>query len=65
LIYLFIIYENANIQQKDFAPKQEWSEEDDRKFDECCGAVWAADYYTLDDKEEICDWLKSLKERLI
>ena len=30
----------------------------------CCGAVAAADYYTLEDKEEMENWLESLKKRM-
>lgn len=42
----------------------EWSEEDERMFNSCCAAVAAADYYTLDDKQDIENWLKSLKDRV-
>ena len=42
----------------------EWGEEDETLFRSCIGAVHAADYYTLDDKEDIENWLKSLKERI-
>ena len=42
----------------------EWSKEDDKMLDSAIGAVYAADYYTYDDKEEIEHWLKSLKQRL-
>ena len=45
------------------APKQEWSDEDEELLQHCCGAVAAADYYTLEDKEEMENWLKSLKQR--
>jgi hypothetical protein len=57
-------YENANIQQKDFAPKQEWSEEDVAYIDELtdffehCGELHQP-------QENVVKWLKSLKERLI
>ena len=43
--------------------KQEWSEEDEEILNDAIGAVWAADYYTYDDKQEIENWLKSLKDR--
>jgi hypothetical protein len=45
-------------------PKQEWSDEDEELLQHCCGAVAAADYYTLEDKEEMENWLKSLKQRM-
>lgn len=44
--------------------EQVWSEEDEENLQHCCGAVYAADYYTLEDKEQMEAWLKSLKERL-
>ena len=44
--------------------KSVWSEEDDKMLIDAIGAVGAADYYTYDDKQEIENWLKSLKERL-
>ena len=40
-----------------------WSEEDEKMLNDAIGAVGAADYYTYDDKQEIENWLKSLKER--
>jgi len=57
------IKEQANI-LLELVPKQEWSEEDDKMIDDAIGAINAADYYTYDDKKEIEDWLKSLKERV-
>ena len=44
--------------------KPKWSEEDEELLQHCCGAVAAADYYTLEDKEEMENWLKSLKQRI-
>ena len=41
--------------------RQEWSEEDKKMLESCCGAIAAADYYTYDDKQEMESWLKSLK----
>ena len=41
-----------------------WGENDERMFNSCCAAVAAADYYTLDDKQDIENWLKSIKERI-
>lgn len=41
-----------------------WSEEDDKMLIDAIGAVGAADYYTHDDKQEIENWLKSLKQRM-
>ena len=46
------------------ALKPKWSEEDEELLQHCCGAVAAADYYTLEDKEEMENWLKSLKQML-
>ena len=43
---------------------ENWSEEDDKMLIDAIGAVGAADYYTYDDKQEIENWLKSLKEKL-
>lgn len=40
-----------------------WTEEDEELLQHCCGAVAAADYYTLEDKEEMENWLNSLKQR--
>lgn len=44
--------------------KQKWNENDNKMLNHTIGAVWAADYYTYDDKNEIDTWLKSLKERM-
>lgn len=44
--------------------KLKWSDQDEENLQHCCGAIWAADYYTYDDKQEMEEWLKSLKERL-
>ena len=41
-----------------------WSEEDEKMLDNAIGAIGAADYYTYDDKQEIENWLKSLKQRI-
>lgn len=41
-----------------------WSSEDEKMLSHAIGAVWAADYYTYDDKSEIETWLKSLKQRI-
>ena len=40
-----------------------WSEKDEKMLNDAIGAVGAADYYTYDDKQEIENWLKHLKER--
>ena len=40
-----------------------WSKEDEKMLDDAIGAVGAADYYTYDDKQEIENWLKALKDR--
>lgn len=45
-------------------PKQDWSEEDEKMLDDAIGAVGAADYYTYDDKQEIENWLKAIKQRV-
>ena len=52
-----ILSNSSNIGKK-------WTEEDEELFQHCCGAVAAADYYTLEDKEEMENWLKSLKKRM-
>ena len=44
--------------------EQKWSDTDEELLRHCCGAVAAADYYTLEDKEEMENWLKSLKKRM-
>jgi hypothetical protein len=44
--------------------KPKWTDEDEELLQHCCGAVAAADYYTLEDKEEMENWLKSLKQRM-
>ena len=44
--------------------KAAWSEEDEKMLDNAIGAIGAADYYTYDDKQEIENWLKSLKQRI-
>ena len=44
--------------------KPAWSVEDEKMLHDAIGAVAAADYYTYDDKQEIEDWLKSLKNRV-
>ena len=44
--------------------KQEWSEEDEKMLNDAIGAIGAADYYTYDDKQEIENWLKSIKDRI-
>ena len=41
-----------------------WTDEDEELLQHCCGAVAAADYYTLEDKEEMQIWLNSLKQRI-
>lgn len=50
---------------KDELEKQKptWSEEDDSMFQSCIGAVATNDYYKGEEKEQIYDWLKSLKQR--
>lgn len=58
-------YEHATITQKDFAPKPtEWSDEDEEKLQDCIGAIWAADYYLYEDKQDMEAWLKRLKDRI-
>ena len=57
-------YENAKIVPKDFAPKPIWGDKDDSMFQSCIGAVATNDYYKGEEKEQIYDWLKSLKQRI-
>ena len=45
-------------------PKPKWSDDDEELLQHCCGAVAAADYYTLEDKEEMENWLKTIKQRM-
>ena len=40
-----------------------WSEDDERMLNDAIGAVDTTDYYTYDDKQEIENWLESLKKR--
>lgn len=51
-----IVKDNEMVQQK-----QEWSKEDYNMIDCCTSAIWAADYYSREDKEKMEEWLKSLK----
>lgn len=59
-------YEKATITQKDFAPKQEWSEEDENMVNDliegCISSKKA--YHLAHTSEEIADWLKSIKDRV-
>ncbi len=48
---------------KKIEQKPAWSKEDEKMLNDAIGAVSIADYYTYDDKQEIENWLKSLKER--
>ena len=50
--------------EKMLAETSKWTEEDEKMLNDAIGAVWAADYYTYDDKQEIENWLKSVKERV-
>lgn len=43
---------------------KEWGEEDEKMLNDAIGAVGAADYYTYDDKQEIENWLKDIKQRI-
>ena len=42
----------------------EWSEEDEENLQHSIAAIHTADYYTLEDKNEMENWLKSLKDRI-
>lgn len=44
--------------------ESKWTDEDEELLQHCCGAVTAADYYTMEDKEEMTNWLVSLKQRI-
>jgi hypothetical protein len=61
-------YENANIQQKDFAPQVEqklaWGEEDECYMSECIGAIATKDGWSFEEKRKTKHWLKSLKNRI-
>lgn len=41
-----------------------WSDKDEENLQHSTAAIMAADYYTLEDKEELCQWVESLKERV-
>lgn len=41
-----------------------WSKDDEAMFQSCTGAIWAADYYLYEDKQDMEAWLKSLKNRV-
>ena len=41
-----------------------WSEEDEDMLNDAIGAIGAADFYTDDGKQELENWLKSLKQRI-
>ena len=41
-----------------------WSKDDEEMFQSCTGAIWAADYYLYEDKQDMEAWLKSLKDRI-
>ena len=55
--------ENYPILSNSAKTGKNWSDEDEELLQHCCGAIAAADYYTLEDKEEMENWLKSLKQR--
>ena len=44
--------------------KSKWTEEDEELLQHCCCAIAVVDYYTLEDKEEMETWLKSLKKKM-
>lgn len=50
--------------ENEIPQKPKWTDEDEENMQHCCGAVAAADYYTLEDKEEMANWLVSLKQRM-
>ena len=52
--------ENGELREAEQKPA-EWSEEDEKMLNDAIGAVGAADYYSYDDKQEIENWLKSLR----
>lgn len=41
-----------------------WSDHDEENLQHSTAAIMAAYYYTLEDKEELCQWVESLKERV-
>lgn len=59
--YLGVVRDDLDIVREE---KPKWTDEDEELLQHCCGAVAAADYYTLEDKEEMGNWLKSLKKRM-
>lgn len=61
-------YENVNIQQKDFAPKQEWSDEDEKILHTIIADFKGFKHDNTSTLEshfnECINWLKSLKDRI-
>lgn len=43
---------------------QDWSEEDEENYQHACLAIRSAGLHTLEDKKDLEDWLKSIKERI-
>lgn len=46
---------------EDYGNKTAWSDEDYNMIYCCTSAIWAADYYSHEDKEKMENWLESLK----
>lgn len=42
-------------------PQQEWDGDSAKMINECIAAIYAADCYSLEDKNQMEDWLKSLR----
>ena len=49
---------------KDEQKPAEWSDKDEENIQHCIGAIWAADFYLYEDKQEMENWLENLKDRI-
>lgn len=54
-------YEKATITQKDFAPQQEWSKEDENRFQNIIACI--EDCYNEKDAQDLIRWFKSLRHQ--
>ena len=55
---------NASILDLVDEQKPKWSDADEELLQHCCGAIAAADYYTMEDKDEMENWLKAIKKKM-
>lgn len=59
-----LISNGGDFESNNSKQKPTWSDEDEENLQHCCGAVFAADYYTYEDKQDMGKWLLQLKTRL-